>query len=327
MSQLAVLAPPTPGDSSRGPRVIISWSEISKFRKCPHDHQLAYKERWTKPQPHNSALGKGTLFHKVIEVYYTSLKMGNSAATALQDARREIGDFRQLGIDRDVLDLIDWMVVGYHEYWGGDSEYEVVGVEHRFQLPLRTPAGRLSGFILKGGIDLLLRHRATSRLYIYDHKTCANLPKDRELELDDQFALYLWAMRQLGHNVFAAVHNAARTTRNKGDYPENVEEWHRVKAEGGKPGVQPKPQVLEARFARTLMDRTGAELDTIAQEALASARKAYSAANQHERTPDPDRCRWACSYTEACLVGRKLGPDRERRFLLDTGFVQDWTRH
>ncbi len=326
MSAELVVEAPAPRAGGRAPRV-ISWSEISKFRKCPHDHQLAYKERWTRPQPHNSALGKGTLFHKTIEVYYNSLKAGNTGAVALEDARRELRDFRQLGIDRDVLDLIEWMVAGYHEFWGADEEWEVLAVEHRFQLPLRTRTGRMSGFVLKGGIDLIMRNRSTLKVSIFDHKSCANLPKDKELELDDQFALYLWAMRQLGHDIFAAVHNAARTTRNKGDYPENVAEWHRIKAEGGKPGVQPKPQPLEGRFARTWMDRTPDELDTIAQEALASARKAYGAANQHERTPDPDRCRWACSYTEACLVGRKLGPDRERRFLLDTGFIQDFTRH
>lgn len=309
------------------PPRVVSWSEISKARKCPHDHMLAYKERWTKPPATNSALGKGTLFHKVIEVYYNSLLHGSTADVALVDARREIGDYRQLGIDREVLDLIEWMLEGYHERWKGDPEWEVVAVEHRFQVPLRTTSGRLSGFILKGGVDLIIRDRSNGRVFIVDHKTCANLPKDRELELDDQFALYLWALRTLGHKVSGAIHNAARTTRNKGDFPDIVAEWHRIKQEGGKPGVQPKPQLLEGRFDRTWMARTDRELDTVAQEALASVRKAYATSNTHERNPDPDRCRWMCSYTEACLIGRKVGIDRERRFLLDTGYVQDFTRH
>lgn len=306
---------------------VVSWSEISSYRSCPHKHLLQYKQRWVKPPATNSALGKGTLFHKVAEVYYTSLFHGNSSAVALRDAKREIWDYRQLGIDGEVLDLIEWMFEGYHEHWSGDDNWEILGVEERFQVPLRTATGRRSGFTLKGGIDLIVRTRDTNRVLIVDHKTCANLPKDRELELDDQFALYLWALRTQGRKVFGAIHNAARTTRNKGDHPELVAEWHRVKAEGGKPGVQPKPQPLDGRFARTWMDRTERELDTVAQEALATVRQAYSKANQHQRHPDTDRCRWMCSYTEACLTGRKLDDNRERQFLLDTGQRQDFSRH
>jgi len=309
------------------PPIVISWSEISKFRQCPHAHLLTYKERWVKPTPHNSALGKGTLFHKTIEVYYRSIMQGASGAVALEDARREIRDYRQLGIDPDILGLIEWMLTGYHDHWQGDPAWEVVDVERRFQVPLRTATGRLSGFVLKGGIDLIVRNRSNHRLMLIDHKTCANLPKDRELDLDDQFALYLWAMRQLGGPVFAAIHNAVRTTRNKGDYPEVVAEWHQVKSAGGKPGVQPKPQELEARFARTYLNRTDRELDTVAQEALATARAMYSRSNHHQRHPDTDRCRWMCAFTEACLTGRKVGEERERRFLLDTGFQQDFSRH
>lgn len=324
---------PPPSSKVYALAIVVSWSEISSYRQCPHKHLLQYKQRWTKPNPANSALNKGTLWHKVVEVYYTSQMHGNDKATALADARREIHDYRVLGIDSEVLDLIEWMLEGYHRRWAFDSEWdwEVLAVEQRFQLPLRTASGRHSGFVLKGGIDLIVRDRSNGRVSLIDHKTCANLPKDLELELNDQFALYLWAMRQLkdkfGYRVFNAIHNAVRTTRNNGDYPEKVAEWHRVKAAGGKPGAQPKPQQLEGRFSRYLMDRTDKELDTVAAEALATVRQAYSKSNTHQRHPDQDRCRWMCSYTEACLIGRKLTDERETRFLLDTGHSQDFRRH
>lgn len=314
---------------ARGPERVISWSEISSYRQCPHKHMLQYKQRWDRPNPADSALNKGTLMHKVLEVFYTSLMHGKTWAVAREDGLREIGDYRKLGIDRDVLDLIEWMFEGYVEFWAADAnEWEVIGVEERFQIPIRNQTGRRTGYTLKGGIDLILKDRGTGRVFIVDHKTGANIPQDGGMDWEDQFALYLWALRASGRKVFGAIYNSIRTTRNKGDFPEIVEKWHLDKAAGLKPGAQPKPQPIEGRFKRIYMDRTPKELDTIVWEALDTARAAYSAANRHQRHPDGEKCKYRCSFTEACLTGRKMAsPERETRFLLDTGFVQNFTRH
>jgi hypothetical protein len=308
--------------------ITVSWSEINNYRSCPHKHELEYTQRWQRPNNPHSALGRGTFVHKVLEVYYTSLLTGKDIETAYRDARREIGDYRGLGFDRETCDLVEWILEGYHEKWSTEDslKWKVVAVEHRFQVPLLTAGGRKSRFILKGGIDLIVRDQR-GRLIIIDHKTCAVLPDDQSYEMSDQFGLYLWAMRQLGHKIFAGIHNALKTKRNKGDFPENVEMWETVKAEGGKPGARPVPQELDARFARTWLARTDRELTTIALEAMQTAQKMHNASLPKERNPDDMKCKRMCSFRDACIIGRRQGPEKELHFLKEVGFVQNFARH
>lgn len=309
---------------------IVSYSELDTGRQCPHKHQLSYKERWTQPKDETTAAGRGTLWHKVMDAHYTALKVGENPRFAVE---QRMQDFRDAGKNVDTIDLLMWMYEGYTEKWGLDGDWEVLVVEYKTVVPLRyAPTktgrpGRMSKFDLKMIIDLVVRDRSTGRIWIIDHKSHANLPKQRELELDDQFGLYTWGLRQLGHKIFGCIYNTARTTRNKGDFQENLDEWHRKKAAGEKAGAVPKQQTLDERYDRYLMNRTVPETDAAAQDALSTALNLYSKANRGERHTNSDTCRWKCDYTEACLLGRKTGDDRERVFLGDIGFKQDFTRH
>jgi len=132
-----------------------------------------------------------------------------------------------------------------------------------------------------------------------DHKSGADLPSERELDLDDQFGLYTWGLRKLGVAVFGSIYSAARTRQT----------------------IEPK--TLEERFSRTRLYRTDQELETLAREAWATARAFYRyRVGQEPRAPDSDRCRWRCPFTEPCLLGRKAGPGAERRFLESGGWEQ-----
>lgn len=307
------------------PDQIVSFSEMDCGRQCPHKHDLAYVERWTKPKDETTAAGRGTLWHKIMDTHYTSLRAGVAPLPHVDEWFKET---YKAGKDSDTLELLRWMYTGYVEKWGHDDEWEVLVIEHKAQVPLRLPSGRRSGFTLKMIIDLVVRDRRTGKVWIVDHKSHANLPKSRELELDDQFGLYTWGLRQLGHKVFGSVYNTARTQRNKGDYPEVVAQWDALKATGAKPGTKrPEAQTLDQRFDRYLMSRTDAELDVVAAEALATVRRLYNKNLPKERHTNSDTCKWKCDYTEACLLGRKTNADRERQFLVDLGFVQDFRRH
>jgi hypothetical protein len=240
-----------------------------------------------------------------METWYKSLMADpDNKAAAIAAVDQVFSDFLQTGRDPDVIELIRWMFEGYVDHYSTDSEWEILAVEYRFHTPLLTASGRRSGFVLKGGVDLVTRHRITGRIWIWDHKSAANLPKDRDLDFDDQLGLYDWGLKRMGKNIFSCMHSTARTQRNKS-----------------------KPQELEDRFMRVPSSRTDRELANIEQEALATARSAYSHFNRHERHPDSDTCRWKCEFKEACLAGRKTDDAYERVFLGDIGFRQDYTRH
>lgn len=307
--------------------IVVSYSELDTGRQCPHKHELAYVERWTQPKDETTAAGRGTMWHKILDSHYTALKLGGSSAEVKFAVEQRVADFRAAGKDPDVIDLLMWMYDGYVEKWEYDEDWQVLKVEYKTVVPLRYASGRMSKFDLKMIIDLVIRERSTGNVWIVDHKSHANLPKQRELDLDDQFGLYTWGLQQLGHKVFGCIYNTARTQRNKGDHSTKVEAWRRAKAAGEKPGPEPKPQALDDRYDRHLMYRTDIEVASLAQDALSTALNLYSKSNRRERHPNSDTCKWKCDFTEACLLGRKTNAERERGFLRDVGFRQDFTRH
>jgi len=287
--------------------VTISWSEIDTYRDCPHKHDLAYKQRWVGKTT-SPSLQKGSLYHKVMEGHYRSLmERPGDLISARLAAEKWLTEWSTEwgGNDNEYAELIWWMYDGYVNRYGADDDWEIRGVEQKLEVPLLTKQGRRSRFTLKMQIDLIVRIRSMrGRLFIVDHKTGADLPKQKNLDMADQFSFYLWGMRELGYEAFGAIWNAARSTRLK------------------------REMTLTERFDRPMLARTDRELSTIAQEAYATARKAYAAKAIAERHPDADRCQWKCTqFLEACLLGRKTDAARERQFLLDTGYIQDDTRH
>lgn len=305
---------------------VISYSELDSGRQCPHKHQLAYKERWTQAKDETTAAGRGTMWHQILDSHYTALKHGTKADAPGAVAER-VKMFRKAGKDPDVIDLLMWMYDGYVEAYGYDEDWEILVIEYKTIVPLRHANGKLSRFDLKMVIDLVVRDRSTGKVWIVDHKSHANLPKEKELELHDQFGLYNWGLERLGHRVFGCIYNTARTQRNIGDFPEKIREWEIKKANGKTKAQRPQPQPLDGRFDRYLMSRTDIEVGNIEQDALATAQFLYHPINKGQRHTDPETCRWRCDFTEACLFGRKTTPERERKFLADVGFRQDFRRH
>lgn len=284
-------------------KITVSWSEVQKRRQCGHAHDLTYKQRWVGKTTSPSLL-RGTLMHKLWEGHYRSLmERPGDLVTARVEARRWWNEWKEDAGD-EIAELVWWVYDGYTDLYGADDHLDIRAVEQKLEVPLLTASGQRSRFVLKMQIDLIVRDRTMgNKLFIYDHKTGADLPTRKNLDMADQFGLYTWGMRQLGHDVFASVWNAARTRR-----------------------LKTKETPLADRFSRPMMSRTDHELDTIAREAYATVRKAYASNDLAERSPSDD-CSWKCGFLEACLLGRKTNDDRERQFLLDTGFVVDATRH
>lgn len=292
--------------------IVISYSEMQSYRQCPHKHRLEYVERWRGPGK-SDALAKGTLFHKVMEAHYRGLQMVPQPAPAAERLRQAVGlaraqlsAFRLAGTDPAIVELVEWMYEGYVQLYGDDRNWEIVAVEQQMTVPLLTASGQRSRFAVKLAIDLLVRDlELGGRLWLVDHKSGKNLPARKDVDLSDQFGGYVWALKRLGYPVFGCNWNAARTQRNVS-----------------------KPQPIEERFSRTLISKTEIELEQVARDMYATARQAYSVRNLAERHMDPETCSWKCSYLDACILGRKTGSDqKERHFLMDTGFIQDYERH
>lgn len=291
--------------------LIVSPSELSTLRQCPAKHENAYKERWTGAEP-GVALVKGTRWHEALELHYGILHLWQKGEGPATMSESDVLEVCMNAVDEllDANDPIDeivwWMYLGHCDLYGADLQWKILAVEFKDEYWLPTDRGGRSRFKLKCKIDLVVRDLRSGTNWIVDHKSGKDLPKDKELDLDDQFGLYEWAMRSAGRQILGTVHSAARTHR-------NVDQNRH-------------PQPLDERFRRKRMSRTPTELETIAVEAYRTFRTGYGyAPGEAPRSPNPDTCRWRCDYTEPCLMSRK-GVDRHEA-LVSFGLHQDFTRH
>lgn len=324
-----------------GRKIVVSWSEIDCARQCPHKHELAYKERWQDEAKEGGALARGILWHEVMQAHYLFLKAWREGQILDLPGPKLVSDDRvrnvlesqgykafmketqvgyalsrviepllypKAGDQSPDQSLIEWMYEGHLRMWALDEGWEIVAVEHGVEYPLYNVRDNITRFRLKTKIDLIVRAktRGIPYLWLVDHKSGRDLPKGKDFDLMDQFALYEASMRRVGRNIFGTIHNAARTQRNKDDSLE--------------------AQPLDTRFKRHMMTRTPELLRQVELDCLATLQYVYSLpVGQAPRHPDEDRCGWRCSYTEACLAGRK-GLD-EHDFLIRKGMRQNFTRH
>jgi hypothetical protein len=80
------------------------------------------------------------------------------------------------------------MLDHYVDVYGEDDEYEVVAKEQKFEMPVVSQRGNTVG-IYVGVLDLLMRHKPTGYLEIWDHKTAKQI-KTNHLALDSQKSGY-----------------------------------------------------------------------------------------------------------------------------------------
>lgn len=285
----------------------VSYSELDTYRQCRLKHQLSYLELWDQDET-PAPLARGTLFHSVMEEHYRSTQeLGLGARNAMQrvlsvpDLLQEEGTASQT----DEQMLVEWVYRGYVErYAEQDEQWKIVAIEQPVDSWLPTSRGTRSMVKLAGTADLIVRDQsAGGGLWVVDHKTCRYLPKGKDLDLEDQTGIYAWLLRKHGFNIRGAIYNHCRTNK-----------------------LKTRELEMDERFKRSMTVRTDTELETVAVEAYELMMEAYRKRQRQDapRSPDSERCGWKCSFTEACLVGRKGGD--MRGYLEDTGFTQQETK-
>lgn len=261
-------------------------------------HQLAYLEGW-EPPTISAALTKGKLWHNVLESHYNRLvelrqqegwkdkhEIPGGLLHPNQIEEHPTGHLLLQAVDPwlyggprgnqqgEYQELVEWMWRGHVAYYGSDPDWNIKAVEYEASVRLKTPRGGWSSFVVRMKADLVIK--LDGRLWLVDHKSGRDLPRDKDLDMADQFGLYTWLLRQVGKPIFGSLHNAARTQKNKDS------------------SITAQP--LDKRFARTRLHRTDTELEEIAAETYELMREAY-APRQREyapRSPNEQTCVWRC---------------------------------
>lgn len=278
------------------PSRTTSWTEISTFRQCPHKHKLQYLDRW-RTDKLSRPLAIGILWHDILDQHYQGVRAtgdvrdpGKDALNAIVELLNSNGASDPHHPTHDIGNLCLWMYHGYRRWAAkADLPWKIIEVEREFEVQLPN-----SEFMLVGRIDLVIEYKR--HLWVIDHKAVRNLPKGKELDLDDQTPLYIWAMRQCGYDVMAALLSHTRTER-----------------------LKTREMADEERYSRDYMYRDDDEIDTVVAEAVASIEAAHSPEQRHPRHPNPSTCKWMCQFVEPCIGGRKA-PHLEEQLLIGLGF-------
>jgi hypothetical protein len=292
-------------------KIITSFSELDTFRQCPLKWELGWRQRWWKEPDEKRQ--RGSNWHLIMQAHYKTLQEQQRARGRVtlhpSEIRRVMDACRhavlpllydhETGEQSEQQALLEWMYDGYVQQWRNDPEWWVEDIERTMVVPLPavTPGlhGRLSKrYFIKVKIDLVVKNPRGQRLVV-DHKSSQYLKNSMEFQIDDQFGIYTWALRQAGRPVFAAVHNNARTHRNKG------------------------PMRLEDRFKREIQFRSDTELWNLALDAARTA-QAMHGHDQIYSSPDPERCKWKCDFLDVHLEMRRGIPPATA--LKDYGFVR-----
>jgi hypothetical protein len=105
-------------------------------------------------------------------------------------------DMAQLAHDKaqERLHTAMGMLRSYVDFWRGFDAWEILAIEQRVEMRLRTPKGNPSHWRYAGKLDLVVRDRHTARVLVVDHKSTSKDNREgfaSELSLDPQSRGYL----------------------------------------------------------------------------------------------------------------------------------------
>lgn len=191
---------------------VLTHSRMQAFRSCRKKHYWMY-ETGLRRETDAKALRMGSAGHDALD----ALKNGAELAIALEKVRDAYA-YLPDGYDQADWDVeretVECLVTGYEWRWG--KRLEVVASEQEFLLPLVNPdtEAKSQTWDLAGKIDGIVRLE-DGRLAVLEHKFISDdLALDseywRRLAIDPQISIYVWAARQLGHDVQTVMYDVVR---------------------------------------------------------------------------------------------------------------------
>lgn len=167
----------------------VSNSRIGSWRKCHYAHYLKYVMklvRKVKAEPFQ----RGSIVHECIEAYHN----GKSWKKPLDKFEKEFykSTFAEERVEMgDIPKMVRELLENYF-YFYEDEEFEFVTNELHFELPLTKD------ITIEGYIDAVVKD-GRNKLWTKEYKTYSRMPDREFLVFNNQAAIYIWAMHELGY--------------------------------------------------------------------------------------------------------------------------------
>lgn len=182
----------------------ITYSMISKYKKCPNSFKYSYVDMLRGKEMSN-AFALGSYVHELLEAFYIGCMTNSDPVKEVAFRAEEAIDICQ---DYELRDLGNRMMKNYMNHYANDfTNMKVIATEEEFCVPIPGTNENL-----RGKFDLIFRDE-NDDLYIGEHKTTALSIEARKanLELDEQCSIYLWALEQIiGEKPKGVMYNILR---------------------------------------------------------------------------------------------------------------------
>jgi len=249
---------------------LVRTSERLTYTSCLQKWWWAYVEQLA-PKVASPPLRFGTLIHAALEARYPpGIKRGPHPAKTFERLYEEeakvafdFGFKDSDGAWTEAFDLGVAMLNGYVEEFGEDEEWEVIGSELQFKVPVRGTNGKRMCYAV-GTLDSVWRNRRTKKIWLNDYKTAKSI-WDRFLVLDEQASAY-WVfappfLRRAGHLAPGEEIEGMLFTFLRKAYPDDRprnEAGLYLNKDGSVSKVQPPPLFKRVPAYRTERDREAA---------------------------------------------------------------------
>jgi CRISPR/Cas system-associated exonuclease Cas4 (RecB family) len=183
---------------------LLTHSRLKTARACRRRHQYQYLLGY-RSTAEREELDFGSLIHLALEAWWLGVQAALPVDAWLRMALHQIGVSK---LDAYVRAKAEVLMIGYHTRWADEAaDFEVLGVEERFEYSLRNPeTGRTSPLWRVGGrLDVRVRRRSTSDFGFVEHKTSGEdiSPGStywKRLRLDSQVSIYFDGADSLGQS-------------------------------------------------------------------------------------------------------------------------------
>lgn len=237
----------------------LSYSEAATLAGCEAKWNFSYVGE--RPESAKSAaMARGTEMHNLVQHWWPT---GEILPTEDETAA--------------------WLMERYARHYAADQQYQMVElleVERPFAVPLGEPwDGHLFGFFDGSArVQGIVPHEG---LWLYEIKTMGQWERLKQLPVDLQVSLYIYAARASGLPVRGVLFDAIRTQR-----------WSRG----------PERPTSES-FERVWIERTQEELDAAVEQMYSALALRDGLTGRRPRTPLKNvgqGCSW-CQHRSACF--------------------------
>jgi hypothetical protein len=314
-------------------------SERAGLRRCFWQHGLVWEQGWRPNRP-KTALWLGTGIHIALAKFYCypGFDRGPHPADTFEawaenevratwyqedadDERIKSGDAVQMGID---------MLEQYIEFYGDDTDLEILAREQDFQVLIPALAGSHKGepyVEYDGTWDGAIRFRKSRQVAVFEHKTTTGIG-NRDLALDDQAGSYLLVayevLREMGainsrEEIAGIYYNFLRKAF-RDERPQDADGL-RLNKDGTVSKRQPEKLFMRHMEVRFPQEHNN-QMKRIVQEAWLRNELRAGRIPRIKNTitlPGPNACK-SCPVYEVCRAHEQGG---DWRALLEAGYHQE----